>query len=437
MVAIGSIAGSEDYTAMNALFTGSWVDRYAALTDPQSGPLSAAVLSQSGLILCGISACVDARVDMHDMQPLLDAPAASSAGELASLLLARAARGIGGEVRFDWPEGPSWLRDHLSVRYALGGTGPQAAWVLSKLGVPALIALEDRHGQMLRQIPAGVLLAEGDALKTADAITPAGPHIPEIFIFEYTAGRPIGALVPQRSSRVIIRFCDRGIQRDTDFETLSQRLAPSAATGLLSGLNDEAAENVAAASKHVFGLSRAWLAAGLKTIHFELAGYASQGAVEELLVHAGGAITSLGMSHSELLAMDSSAHSPMEAMIALGERLNLERVCIHADTWAAAVTVNDPREEELALMAGCVIASARAANGAPAEIVTATPEAVFHSVPFEMPVRKGRWHFVACAAPYVEKPVTTLGLGDSFTAGCLLILGRHRRANAPAVLKHA
>lgn len=418
---------------MSDVFTGSWADRYAALADP----LGADALSRAGLFLCGISACVDARVDMHDMQPLLDAPAESAAGKLADLLLARAARGVGGEVRFDWPEGPAWLRERLPPRYALGGTGPQAAWVLGQLGVPSLVAIEDRHAAMLREIPAGVLLAEKGALKAADAVSTAGPHIPEIFIFEFTAGRPIGTVVPTRSSRVIIRFCDRGIQHDGDFETMSRRLAPSAAAGLLSGLNDEAMENIGAASRHVFALSRDWKAAGLKTIHFELAGYASQQAVEELLSHARGAITSLGMSHSELLAMDPTARHPMEALVALGERLDLERVCVHADTWAAAVTLNDPEEEELALMAGCAIASARAANGVPARTITIAPTAEFHPLPFETPVRKGRWIFVACASPYVEKPATTLGLGDSFTAGCLLILGRCRQADARPAFQHA
>lgn len=418
---------------MNDAFIGSWADRYAALADP----LGADALSTAGLFLCGISACIDARVDMHDMQPLLDAPVESSAGKLAELLLARAARGVGGEVRFDWPEGPAWLRERLAIRYALGGTGPQAAWVLGQLGVRSLVAIEDRHAAMLREIPAGVLLAERGALKSANEVSAVGAHIPEIFIFEFTAGRPIGTVVPVRSSRVIIRFCDRGIQHDGDFETISRRLAPSAAAGLLSGLNDEAVENVGAASRHVFGLSRDWKAAGLRTIHFELAGYATQRAVQELLSHARGAITSLGMSHSELLAMDPTARHPMEALVALGERLDLERVCVHADTWAAAVTLNDPKEEELALMAGCAIASARAVNGAPARTITIAPAAEFHPLPFETLVRKGRWTFVSCASPYVEKPTTTLGLGDSFTAGCLLILGRSRQADAHPALQHA
>ena len=422
---------------MNDGFAGSVAQRYAALIDPQSGPLGADALSSAGLFLCGISACVDARVEMSDIQPLLEAPADTQAARLAAMLLSRAARGIGGEVRFDWPEGPAWLRERLQPRYALGGTGPQAAWVLGQLGVRSLVALEDRHALMLRQIPPGVLLADKGELKPPDRVQASGPHIPEIFIFEFTAGRAIGAVMPTRSSRVVVRFRDRGIQHDGDFEALSRRLASSAAAGLLSGLNDEAAENVSAASRHVFALGRDWKAAGLKTIHFELAGYVSQQAVEELLSHTSGAITSLGMSHSELLAMNPSAHHPVEALIALGERLGLERVCVHADTWAAAVTLNDPGEEELALMAGCAIASARAANGAPARDLAIAPSAAFHPLPFETPVRRGRWTFVACASPYLDRPATTLGLGDSFTAGCLLILGRTRHTATGPNLQHA
>ena len=418
---------------MSHVATGSFAERYAALTDPRSGPLGADALSSAGLFLCGISACVDARVEMNDIQPLLQAPADTQGARLAELLLARAARGVGGEVRFDWPEGPAWLRERLLPRYALGGTGPQAGWVLGQLGVRSLVALEDRYAAMLKQIPDGVLLAKGSELKHADQVSASGPHLPEIFIFEFTAGRAVGGVVPPRSSRVIVRFADRGIQHDREFEALSRQLAPSAAAGLLAGLNDEATENVGAASRHVFALGRDWKDAGLKTIHFELAGYASQEAVDELLAEARGAITSLGMSHSELLAMNPSAHHPMEALIALGERLGLERVCVHADTWAAAVTLNDPGEEELALMAGCAIASARAANGAPARDIAVAPAAEFHPLPFETPVRKGRWTFVACASPYLDRPVTTLGLGDSFTAGCLLILGRHAALN----LQHA
>jgi hypothetical protein len=413
---------------MGDVFTGHWADRYHALVDPQFGPLVSSNIADSGLFLCGMSACVDARIAMGDIRILLEAPQETRAAELATLLLARAAHGVGGEVRFDWPEGPSWLRDRLTFSTAIGGTGPQAAWVLSQLGVASLVALEDRHVEILGLIPSAVLLAVGDELKPASTVTPSGDRVPEVFIFEFTMGRPIGSVLPKRSSRIIVRFCDRGIQRDIDFEAISRRLAPTAAAGLLSGLNDESASNVSRAGSRIFALSRDWRAAGLNTIHFELAGYTDPRAVDDLLTLSRGAITSLGMSHSELLAIDPSASHPMEALTSLGDRLGLSRVCVHADGWAASVTTGDRREEELALMAGCAVAGARAASGAPASTITVAAEAEFEALPFEAPVRKGLWTFVACASPYIREPATTLGLGDSFTAGCLLMLARASRS---------
>jgi len=52
-------------------------------------------------------------------------------------------------------------------------------------------------------------------------------------------------------------------------------------------------------------------------------------------------------------------------------------------------------------------------------------------MPFPERRQHGKWTFVACAAPFLAQPVTTLGLGDSFTAGCLLVLGREMASLAP------
>lgn len=398
----------------------------------KAGPSDPA--DHTGLFLCGMNICVDARVDLTDpanIGVLLAEPAATPARALAEELLSRVGRGVGGEIRFDWAAGPQWLRSRLRARPALGGTGPQAAAVLAKLGARALIPLEDRTAPMLAQIPPGVLITKGDRLVQAADILPSREPVPEIYIFEYTAGRPVVDIVPRRSSRIIVRFSDRGIQRDPAFEAISHRLVPKAAAALVSGFNDEAAETVGAASRHVFAMTRAWKAAGLATIHFELAGYVSQAALGEALANAAGAVTSLGMSHSELLGIEPSAEHPMAAMLALGERLGLDRVCVHADTWAASITAGDPEIELRALMAGCAVASARAATGTPVAVPRLDPAAHFDALPFESPVRLGRWTFVACAAPYLEAPATTLGLGDSFTAGSLLVLGRSAFAEVP------
>lgn len=412
-----------------------WRTRYLALAASLSA--TSKDTSSRGIFLCGMSASVDGLVSMHDMQPLLDAHRDTPAGEFADMLLKHVLRGTDGEVRLDWPQGPAWLRDNLKIRYALGGTGPQAAWVLARLGAQALISLEDRHPHMLRQIPDGVLIAQDGEAMIASDIRPTEMHVPEIFIFEFTAGQQIGDVIPQRSSRIIVRFCDRGIQNDRDFLEMSKSAAPGAAAGLLSGLNDEPIDRMEVASHQVFNLARAWKAAGLKTIHFELACYDARAPLDAIFANARGAITSLGMSHSELLAIDPSATNPMDAMTALAERLELERVCVHADTWAASVTLDDPALERRALMAGCAVAAARAANGSPVAAVTIDPRAKFLDVPFETCSRNGKWSFVACAAPYLEKPATTLGLGDSFTAGCLLILGQEHARTESAGLPHA
>lgn len=413
-----------------------WSARYDALARALPvGPDEAARFAAAPFLF-GMNICVDARVDLSDpaaMAVLTGAPEGSPAHGLAREILARVGRGVGGEVRFDWAEGPDWLRGRMPFRPALGGTGPQAAAVLARLGAPAAIPLEDRTVPMLALIPPGVLIADGGAWVGAADVAPCRDPVAEIYIFEYTAGRPVAGVVPPRSSRIIVRFSDRGIQRDPAFEAMAARLAARAPAALVSGLNDEPVENVGAAGRHVFGLARSWREAGLATIHFELAGYVSQAVVAEALELARGAVTSLGMSHSELKAMDPTAEDPTAAMVALGDRLGLDRVCVHADGWAAAVTLGDPDVERDALMAGCLAASARAAAGMPVAAPAVDPRARFEALPFPERARLGRWNFVACASPYLDAPATTLGLGDSFTAGCLLVLGRAAiRAAAPA-----
>lgn len=380
--------------------------------------------ARAGVTLCGMSANVDARISMHDMPALLAASHPPEAVMLARLLKQRAAEGRGGEVRLDWPEGSAWLTRHVSVRHSLGGTGPQAAWALSMLGAPSVVALENRSPHMLAQWPPGIGLIEAGAIVEAKDVEPRGRDRPDIFIFEFTAGTPVADVTPSRSSRVIVRFDDLGIERDEAFDAVTPHLAIHAASGLVSGFNNEPLDRVGAAADRVFALTRSWLAAGLKTVHLELAGYATRAAMDRVLAAAANAMTSIGMSQSELDTLVERSSPPGDAMIGLGERLGVDRVCVHADHWAASVTRADPIGERGALITGCLLASARAASGKPVAPTALDAAARFHPLPFEAMKRCGPWTFVACPSPYIEAPATTLGLGDSFTAGCLLALGR-------------
>ncbi len=400
-------------------FSARWAQSYRKVIDEL--PVTAGA---AGLTMCGMITVIDARIDMMDVIALAE-PRDAPIRAFFSLLRQRAVKGIGGEIKVDWPDGPAWLKSYLPVSYDLGGTGPHAARVLSALHAKALVALQDRSAQMLSLFPPDVLIAEGDRMVSAQEAKRHGAPVAETFIFEFAAGSEIDGSRLARSSRIIVRFADRGIDIDPDFDALTPAIARNASAGLVSGLNNEPLDKLDAAIDRVFGLTRSWRHAGLPLVHLELAGYASREAVDRVLEAVPGSVTSVGMSHSELLALTDDNSGIVAAMTELGERLDVERICVHADHWAATATKGDPYREQIALVTGCLVAATRAAAGVPLWPSQLASGAAFHDAMVlpEMS-RAGKWALVSCPSPYLARPVTTLGLGDSFTAGCLLALGR-------------
>lgn len=381
------------------------------------------IAGQAPLMLLGLSACVDARILAHELDPLFAAHAPAEARDFGALIKERATAGIGGEVRLDWPEGPRWLAAHVPISYALGGTGPQAAWSLAAIGAPALIALEDRSAHKLGQVHPDILIAENGKAVRAAEITARGPRQPDIFIIEYTAGRAIDGTAPTRSSRIIVRFHDPGLEHDAQFVRLSTALAHEAGAGLVSGFNSIPYERIDSEVAEVTDMIGQWRAAGLGMVHLELAGYDTPRHRDRTIERLTGFITSIGMSHSEFLPLVPGSADPARDMCALGERHALDRVCVHADHWAAAATRGDPDMERRALLMGCLLAGTRAAHGIPAYPRGIDAHARFAAPPLPPLSRHGAWSVVACASPYLEHPIATVGLGDSFTGGCLLMLG--------------
>ncbi len=72
---------------------------------------------------------------------------------------------------------------------------------------------------------------------------------------------------------------------------------------------------------------------------------------------------------------------------------------------------------------GCLLAGIRAENGRVIRPRRLPEQAVFEAPP-DFPAAHGTMAFAAVAAPYLSHPATTLGLGDTFMAGCLLVLGQ-------------
>ncbi len=382
---------------------------------------------------CGLGACVDAKLSVHDAVPVLLASPDPAARALGETVACRAEAGIGGEVRVNWDNGPAWLDAALQTATALGGTGPHAARVLTVLGAPALLALEHRDAEQMACLDGGICLARNGQPVAARDIAPYGLPRPKIYIFEFTAGRPVRAVAPPRSSRIIVRFTDPDTEDDPEFEALSASLAAQAGAGVLSGFSAVSGDDLDRALARARVLALRWRAAGVPVVHLEMAGFDTPALRDRTLEGLRGGYNSLGLSQSEYQALIPGGAPETETIAAAAQRLGVDRLCIHADAWALAATRGNPDRERTALMVGCLLASTRAALGHPARPVEVSPGAVFEVPPHEH--LSGGWSVVACAAPYLPRPATTLGLGDTFMAGCLLVLGqphRHATAGVPA-----
>jgi ADP-dependent phosphofructokinase/glucokinase len=400
--------------------TVSWPDEYEALI----GRLPD-LLERSRLTVGGFSACVDVYLSFHETLSQLAAAGRDCAEGAAMLaeLERRALNGIGGELFIDWPDGPGWIDRYVTGRKAIGGTSAQAAYMLAHLGAPALVALEDRSAGQLAVLHPDTLVATEAGVAPVSSVVPEGAERPPHYIFEFTAGERVGADRLPRSSRTIVRFDHDNLQHDAAFVRASVESAGDAGAGILCGFNEMPPERAGEELDYAAGVAAAWRRAGLSLVHVELGGFPTPALRDLTITRLLPAVTSVGMSLSELADLTGEGQSPELNAICLAEAHGLARVCIHADEWALAVTSGDAERELEALEMGCLLASARAAHG-----YFATPDrlpdgARLRTPPIPACERRGGWSVARCPAPYLEKPAATIGLGDTFLAGTLLVLG--------------
>jgi ADP-dependent phosphofructokinase/glucokinase len=390
-----------------------------------------AYVRDARLTICGLSTFLDGYVRLHEAEPLLNAKGGTPQAALSRELFRRASVGIGGEFYMDWPEGGMWVEKSLQFsRWGLGGSGAQAAQMLAIIGAPALMSLEDRSGRQLSVIHPNVLVATNSGVIRCGELSAAQGRKPAHYIFEFTAGTQVGSIIPKRSSRTIVRFTDERLDNDPDFTRESIAASATAGAGIFSGLNEIGDQDLEAALTETVALAQAWRNRGLKTIHLELGDYATVKARDTVLEKLGGAFTSFGMSYSELCALCVGPQDAISKALELSETLNLSRLCVHADTWALAITNGDPQRELEALLCGCLLAAVRAEIGQPCQPTGVPVNAEFHDMPLEKFSKSGERFIVCCASPYLERPVATIGLGDTFLAGTLLVLGRAEPALA-------
>ena len=380
-------------------------------------------------LVTGFAACVDKLIDLHAMAPALKREPAGRV--LFDELMARARAGRGGEVQVDWPDGPEFLDPFVKPgATAIGGTSAQAACTLACLGAPAVMALDDRSVEQLGVLhPAIKLIGEGGALVSVGDVRPSGAGKPAHYIVEYSAGRPLPDFTPKRSTRIIVRFADEDLEYDAMFERYGRALGAGAGAALLSSPNAVGVERLPRALELMASFALAWKDAGI-TVHLELGEYPVPGALDETLRSVAGSVTSIGLNFNELRSIHLEPAALEAQMAAFAERHGLSRLVVHADTWALALTREDPERELDALAMGCLLASARAESGRPVDRPRPPSAAVFARPPrAAISIWAGSgWRVVCCAAPYLRDPASTVGLGDTFTAGTMLVHAGPKRA---------
>jgi ADP-dependent phosphofructokinase/glucokinase len=374
-------------------------------------------------LLAGFCACVDKAVDLHVLASTAANASDPRARAFLDDMLSRASSGRGGETLVDWPDGPAFLDRFVRPgAMSLGGTSAQAAWTLAAVGASAILALGDRSPDQLAVLHPDILFADaqGELIRTPDLV-PTGTGKSAHYIVEYFAGRPLIGFTPNRSTRVIVRFADEEIERDPNFRAYARAHAADCGPALLSSPNAIPPGRFEAALNELSAAASEWASSGSAMIHLELGDYARPGTRDAAVSRLAPVITSLGFNLHELDGFDLPGESPATRTLELARRLGVARLAVHADTWALAAVQGDPAREREALMLGCLLASARAAAGKPVRTPTIPEQAELTPPPtLEVETRPGGWSIISVPAPFLRSPVSTLGLGDTFTAGTML-----------------
>lgn len=162
------------------------------------------------------------------------------------------------------------------------------------------------------------------------------------------------------------------------------------------------------------------------------------GDLAEVVAAVGLDMTSIGMNQDELkdviLAWGIHPGAMPRVLEAVHHRLMSTRFGLHTATYAMSITAGDPEAERDALLFATLLASARAKSGrfptfdelrVFVKTLVPHPEGmreVDEAAATEGILTVGGDHLVVVPAPAVPSPASTIGLGDTFTAGILAMM---------------
>ncbi|MEA1907819.1 MAG: ADP-dependent glucokinase/phosphofructokinase [Euryarchaeota archaeon] len=393
--------------------------------------------------------------------------------DLLALLLIHMEKGTGGEFLVETPDAipesaiRTLLTDEPVLR--LGGNAGIAADVLSNLGASLVIpnvACPSRKqvdlfsGEMIR-IP---VYKDGDIslLKPGDTVGCEEDALHYVFDFKKgdkvtLCGKTIS--VPN-NNRIIATYDPKNISlyMDDAFREYSLAHIKEMDGALISGFHllrntyPDGSTYIDCLQPIIDHLKR-WKSINPNfRIHFESGDFLDGSITDFIITRLSEIVDSIGMNEEEFIKddADTSARNIIKRSVKLISELGISRLCIHTRDFIVSVfdpAYIDTRSEIDALNFGASASGALAMTGhaditsAHAAIMNLQPsdagvrecsnvQEYFHGEPVNGGVHLQLNGYSVCVAPslHCESPITTVGMGDTMTAGVFLRELEHRPA---------
>ncbi len=402
--------------------------------------------------------------------------------DLILLLLSHIQNGTGGEYLLEAPdaivESSLLIKNEPVLR--LGGNAGIAASVLSNLGaslvIPNVASMSRTQADLLTGAAIRIPVYENDELalltphdaynahdaaRSAHAMSDCEDAIH--YVFDFKKGTEVKlrgrTIVAPDNNRVIATYDPKNIALHIDcaFEAFSNAKIKEMDGALVSGLH-LLRSNYPDGSTYLDHLQpiiaelRSWKSSNpdLK-IHFESGDFLDAEIRDHVISYISSVVDSIGMNEDEFFEgeTDFSAVKIIEKAVQFIGRLGISRLCTHTRDFMVSVFDRDYIDcasEIDALGAGAAAAAARAATG---RVDRASVDAAVRDLE---PSSKGarecaivHEHFGGkmigngvnlqlsgysiCVVPslWCEHPVSTVGMGDTMTAGAFLVELAHRR----------
>ena len=349
----------------------------------------------------------------------------------------------GGEGNLHAPELVETINQFLPGRFAIGGTGAQAANFLAHLGLPHVYLHLPVYNHFFEMVLHPALFIHHNtalyAQQLGEGITRSLSEIHCILDYGPQTLYRIGSRIFRTSGydRIILSHdqCNAKIHISESFQEILRRPHEDASL-LVSGFNslreiEDLLRFVIENERIIeeFRKSHPGCSVCVEEAHYWDKAYERIRIVAEYIYPH---IDSLGMNRREYEVMRSSmdfkTQDPIEFLYALAREYSLKRVGVHTKDECLVVSAYSFEQEILADSLGILLSGAKAHYGRFVDqeelwklLYAFHDLALSKEIIFPKPLGKGYWAFRIPTLKGI--PVaSTLGLGDAFTAGLLVYL---------------